>query len=356
MSDAGNRTVLCPSRPVRRFTLVFLLAGLVVGGLYAAMALIGHGVHLLLPVVLVMFVMIGRPIVILCGRTGLGADRIVVRRTPIGARVVPISRVGLVEIRRGLLMEWPVLYLRDGRLVQLTAPMRFWLHDDPAFRRGMHELLERVGQRTEPGPCHWSPVRIVAGPVLVTTALVVVLVHPPWASDVWPLRVHAERLPDACRMLDAEARRLVPGARVDPLFSRSDDSDPYVKRHTCRWNATHPAHGDTTRIDIARLGIEVELDHGIGPTSDAEEAHRAFVQAAHIDPGETRTRIPRTGDEADLITKPADAAFDWVIVAVRKANVEEKIDLIYQGAGKQREAAAVATDLARSGLSKIRFH
>ena len=39
----------------------------------------------------------------------------------------------------------------------------------------------------------------------------------------------------------------------------------------------------------------------------------------------------------------------WVTVAVRRANVEEKIDLIYRGRAREREAAVTAEGLARPG-------
>lgn len=343
------------SRPVRRFLRLSLLAGAAVTVLYAAMGLMTYGPELLLPVFIVALILVARPMVALHGRTGLAPDQITVRR-PVRRLIVPLSHVGLVEIRRGLLMEWPVLYLRDGSVVELGAPMRFWFRPDPAFDRDLRELCARVRHPAAAGPYHqWSLLRLVAGPLLTLTAFALVLIDPPWASDVWPLRPHAKRLPDACLMLDAKARRLLPGAQVDPMFSRNDDSDPHVKRHTCQWNATHRTPAGATLIDIGRLSIQLELDHGIGPTSDAQEAHRAFVRATHIGIGESETRLRRTGDEADLIIEHPGTGFAWVTVAVRKANVEEKIDLVYQDRAREREAAQAATGLARLGISEIKF-
>jgi hypothetical protein len=356
MSEAANQATLRLSRPVRRSARLAVLAGFAVSALYAAMGLMTHGTGLLIPVLIVVFVLVGRPMVALGGRTLLAPDRITVRRPPIGRRTVPVSQVGLVEIRRGLLMEWPVLYLRDGSLVELSAPMRFWFRPDPAFDRDLRALRARAGHPAALEPLHqWSLSRLVAGPLLTLTAIALVLIDPPWASDVWPLRPHATRLPDACVVLDAKAKRLLPGAQVDPMFSRNDDTDPHVKRHTCQWNATHRAPDGATLIDIGRLSIQLELDHGIGPTSDAQEAHRAFVRATHIGIGESERKIPRTGDEADLIIEHPGTGFAWVTVAVRKANVEEKVDLVYKERAREREAAQTATGLARLGLSEIRF-
>jgi hypothetical protein len=356
MPEATNRVVVRPASPVRRFIRISLLAGAVISGPYAAMGLMSHGGRLLVPVIVVAAILVGRPMAALRGRTLLTADEITTRRSPIGRVVVPVSHVGLVEIRRGLLMEWPVLYLRDGSLVELAAPKRFWFRADPAFDRDLQELRTRVRHRAVAGTRpQWSLPRLFTGPLLTVTAIVLVLIDPPWASDVWPLRPHAERLPDACRMLDARARRLLPGAQVDKTFSRNDDSSAYVKRHTCQWNSTHHAPNGMTLIDIGRLSIEVELEHAIGPTSDAEEAHREFTRETQITLGESETKVPRIGDEAELITEHPEGAFAWVTVAARKANVEEKIDLVYPGRDREREAAETAEGLARLGLSEIRF-
>jgi hypothetical protein len=142
---------------------------------------------------------------------------------------------------------------------------------------------------------------------------------------------------------------------VDRTLSRSDDSDPQVKRHTCQWNATHRAPGGTTLGDIGRLSVELELDRGIGPVSDAQEAHRAFARATRAATGAVEHRLPSTGDEAELLTEPAVADFAWVTVAVRKANVEEKIDLVYQGRARKDEAAETALRLALLAMSEISF-
>jgi hypothetical protein len=355
MSEAANRVILRLSRPVRRVISLSVLAGAAVSGLYAVMALMSYGLRLLTPVLIVAAVLAGRPLLALCGRTFLSADRITVRRAPIGRINVPLSNVGLVEIRRGLLMEWPVLYLRDGRVVELAAPVRFWFRPDPDFERDLGELRARVRHPVAGIHPQWNLLRLVAGPLLTLTAIVLILIDPPWASDVWPLRPHAKRLPDACTMLDAKARRLLPGAQVDHLFSRSDDSDAHIKRHTCQWNATRLAPDGATLTDVGRLSIVIELDHGIGPTSDAEEAHRAFLRETNIDIGGHETKVPHMGDEADLIVEHPGSGFAWVAVAVRKANVEEKIDLIYQGRAREREAAAAAVGLAKLGISEIKF-
>jgi hypothetical protein len=295
MSEAANGVILRLSRPVRRVLALSALAGVAVSGLYAAMALMSYGLRLLIPVLVVAAVLAGRPLLVLGGRTLLGADRITVRRSPIGRLVVPFSHVGLVEIRRGLLMEWPVLYLRDGRLVELTAPMRFWFRPDPDYERDLGELRARVRHPVTGTYPQWSLLRLIAGPLLTLTAIILILIDPPWASDDWPLRPHARRLPDACAMLDAKARRLLPGAQVDHLFSRNDDSDVHVKRHRCQWNATRLSPDGATLVDVGRLSIVIELDHGIGPTSDAEEAHRAFLRETHVDIGGSETKFPAWG-------------------------------------------------------------
>ena len=355
MSEAANRVILRLSRPVRRVTSLSVLAGVAVSGVYAAMVLLTHGLRLLIPVLVVAVILVGRPLLVLSGRTLLGADRITVRRAPIGRIVVPLGNVGLVEIRRGLLMEWPVLYLRDGRLVELSAPMRFWFRPDPVYERDLGELRSLV-RHPVPGIYHqWSLFRLLAGPLLTATALILILIDPPWASDVWPLRPHAKSLPDACTMLDAKAHRLLPGARVDHRFSRNDDSDKHVKRHSCQWNATRVGPGGATLVDVGRLSIVIELDHGIGPTSDAEEAHRAFVRATDIDIGGNEMKVPHMGDEAEMIVEHPGSGFAWVAVAVRKANVEEKVDLIYRGRSREHEAAETAMGLAKLGISEIEF-
>lgn len=355
MSEAASGVILRPSRSVRRVLSLSALAGVAVSGLYAAMALMSYGHRLLIPVLIVAVVLAGRPLLVLGGRTLLGADRITVRRQPVGRLIVPLSHVGLVEIRRGLLMEWPVLYLRDGRLVELAAPMRFWFRPDPDYERDLGELRARVRHPVAGIHPQWSLLRLVGGPLLTLIAIILILIDPPWASDVWPLRPHAKRLPDACAMLDAKARRLLPGAHVDHLFSRNDDSDVHVKRHKCQWNATRRSPDGATLIDVGRLSIVVELDHGIGPTSDAERAHRAFVRETHIDIGGSETKLPHMGDEAELIVEHPGAGFAWVAVAVRKANVAEKIDLIYRGSAREREAAEAAVGLAKLGISEIEF-
>lgn len=356
MPKAANRGILCASRPVKWFVRLAVSAGAVVSGLYAVMGLMSHGVRLLVPVVVVVAILLVRPLLVLRGRTLLAEDRITVRRSPIGRAVVPISQVGLIETRRGLLLEWPVLCLRDGSMVELTAPMRFWFRADPAFDRDLDALRACVRDRVNVGSYHqWSLPRLVAGPLLTVAAVALILVDPPWASDVWPLRQHARRLPDVCKMLDARARRLLPGARVDRTFSGNDDSDAHVTRHMCQWNATHLAPNGMPLIDVGRLSIELELDRGVGPVSDAEEAHQAFMRAIRIGTGAGEKRIHLTGDEAELIIEPPGTSFAWVTVAVRKANVEEKVDLIYKGRAREHEAAETAEGIARLALSEIHF-
>ena len=333
-----------------------VLAGATVSCLYAVMGLTSHGARLLIPVIIVVTILAGRPLLVLGGRTFLAEDRITVRRPPIGRTVVTVAEVGIVETRRGLFLEWPVLCLRDGSLVELAAPMRFWFLADPAFDRDLAELRSRAGGPPDAAPYHqWSLPRLVAGPLLAAAAVVLVLIDPPWASDTWPLRPHATRLPDACHMLDARARSMLPGARVDRNLSHSDDSDPHVERHVCQWNASHRAPDGTTLGDVDRLSIELELDRGIGPVSDAEEAHRAFTREIRTPSGAVEHRLPRTGDEAELIIEPAGAGFAWVTVAVRKANVEEKVDLVYQGWAREGAAVKAAQGLARLGMSEIEF-
>ena len=353
MSKAAVHAIYHPCPSVRRFVLLAAVAGAAVTGTYAATSFMGHGVRALLPVLVVGLVLVGRPLALLGGRTRLDADRITVRRPPLRARTVTTADIGLTGLRRGLLLEWPVLYLRDGTTVELTAPMRFWFRADPAFDRDLSRLRAHVHLEASTGGRQWSLPRLAAGPLLTATAAALVLAEPPWASDGWPLRPHATRLPDACLTFDAKARRMLPGARIDRLFSRSDDTNPRVQRHVCRWNATRVAAGGVRLLDVGRLSVELELDHGVGPTSDAAEAHRAFRRATRIGLGEIERRLPHAGDEADLITERPGGGFAWVTVAVRKANVAEKVDLIYPG--REREAAATAEGLARLGISKIAF-
>jgi hypothetical protein len=324
--------------------------------MYAAMGLMSLGVQLVVPVLIVLLALVGRPLLILTGRTVLDRGVITVRRPPYPRKVIPGTRVALIETRRGPLLEWPVLCLRDGRLVELSAPMRFWFLADPAFDRDLARLRALAERAPVAGPFHrWNMGRLFAGPLLVLAAIALILIDPPWASDAWPLRRHAQRLPDACRMFDESARRILPGATVERAFSFSDDSDAHVKRHTCQWNATHPSDDGTRMVDAGRLSVDVQLDHGIGSVSDAQEAHRAFMRQIRIGAGKSEVRVPRTGDEAELIIEPAVSGFAWVTVAARRANVEEKIDLIYQGHSRMRDAAETAEALARLGLSEIVF-
>jgi hypothetical protein len=198
-------------------------------------------------------------------------------------------------------------------------------------------------------------LRLTAGSLLTATAVALVLIDPPWASDAWPLRQHARHLPDACRMFDAQARVLLPGAVVDRMLSRSDDG-PHVARHTCQWNSTRLAADGTTLVDIGRLSVAIELEHGVGRISDAEEAHRDFVRETRIYTGESETRIPHLGDEAELIDVRPGSDLAWVTVAAHRANIEEKIDLMYRDGSREWKAAKAAERLARLGLSEIHFH
>lgn len=320
------------------------------------MGLVSLGVQLVVPVLIVLLALVGRPLMVLGGRTVLDQGVITVRRPPFKRKVIPGARVAMIETRRGPLLEWPVLCLRDGRVVELGAPLRFWFLPDPAFDQSLARLRELAGDTSVTAPFHqWNMIRLFAGPLLVLAALALILLDPPWASDLWPLRPHAHRLPDACSMFDASARRLLPGATVDRAFSFSDDSDAHVKRHTCQWNATHRSADGTRMVDVGRLSVQVQLDRGIGPVSDAQEAHRAFVRQTHLGIGEWAMPVPHIGDEAKLIVEPTMSGFAWVTVAARRANIEEKIDLIYQGHDRTRDAAEAAETLARLGLSEIRF-
>jgi hypothetical protein len=353
MPEAGKP--MSPSRAVQRSAQAALAAGLVVSALYGVLGLLGHGTRMLPPVLIVVLALAGRPLAVLRGRTLLGTEEVMVRRPPFGRLVIPVPHIGLVAVRRGLVLEWPVLGLRDGSVVELAAPVRLWFRADAGFARDLAALGDHVRDRavvsTRP---QWSLLRLVTGPLVTATAVGLVLVDPPWASDAWPLRPHARSLPDACRMFDARARVLLPGAAVDRMFSGSDDSGPHVKRHTCQWNSTRLDSDGTTLVDVGRLSIEIELEHGVGRHSDAELAHREFVRETRVNTGEAEVRLPRLGDEAELINvRPGSA---WVTVAVHKANVEEKIDLAYRDPAREREAAEAARGLARLGLSEIHFN
>jgi hypothetical protein len=354
--QAAQTVILCPSSLFRRLTVVFVAAGASIGLLYTIMGVLGHGVGFLISAVIVLVVLAGRPIAALRGRTVLLPDGIAVRREPGEWLTVPAAQVALVEIRRGLVAEWPVLHMWNGPPIELGAPARLWMLPDPEYARDLNLLRIHAGR---PGPAlpvrhQWSGLRLLAGPLLAATAVVLILLDPPWKSDQWPLRQHAGRLPDACQEFDAHAHRLLPGAQVDGLFSRNDDSDELVKRHTCQWNATHLDPGGRRLVDVGRLSVELELDHGIGPVSDADQAHQTFLRAVQAEGSGTVKRVARIGDEADLVMADK-GAFATVSVTVRRANVEEKIDIILAGAGREREAAADVTALARLGLARIPF-
>ena len=66
--------------------------------------------------------------------------------------------------------------------------------------------------------------------------------------------------------------------------------------------------------------------------------------------------VEHLGDEAELIDMRPGADLAWVAVAVHRANIEEKIDLMYRDRSREREAAKAAERLARLGLSEIHFH
>jgi hypothetical protein len=330
--------------------------GAAIGLLYTIMGLWGHGAGFLISAIIVLVVVAVRPVIALRGRTVLLTEGIAVRREPGEWLTVPASQVALVEIRRGLVAEWPVLHLWNGPPIELYAPARLWILPDPEYGRDLNLLRIHAGR---PGPAspvrhRWSAPRLLAGPLLAMTAAALVLLDPPWESDQWPLRQHAQSLPHACRQFDAHARRLLPGAQIDPAFSRNDDSDEFVKRHTCQWNATHVDADGRRLVDVGRLSVKLELDHGVGSVSDSGVAHQTFVREAQPDVGEHVARLARMGDEASLIVEDK-GAYAWVTVAVRKANVDEKIDIILAGAGRDREAAADVTKLAKIGLAAVPF-
>src|SRR5437588_9838065 len=97
-----KRGVLRSSRLVRWSVRLAVLAGAAVSGLYAATSLMSHGTRMLLPAIIVVVVLVGRPLLVLRGRTLLAPDRITVRRAPLGRTVVPVAEVRMVQTRRGL--------------------------------------------------------------------------------------------------------------------------------------------------------------------------------------------------------------------------------------------------------------
>src|SRR5690349_24682271 len=112
MSEATRQVVLRLPVAARHFARLSAVAGGVIGGLYGAMAVMSHGAHLLVPVIVEALILVGRPLAMLFGRTIVTADRIIALRPPIRRVTVPFSDIGLLEIRRGVLLEWPALYLR----------------------------------------------------------------------------------------------------------------------------------------------------------------------------------------------------------------------------------------------------
>src|SRR5690349_153258 len=82
MPEVADQRTLRASRPVRRFAQFSGCVGALVGCLYAVMGLMGQGVRLLVPALLVLLVLVVRPLLILGGRTVLGQGAILVRRPP----------------------------------------------------------------------------------------------------------------------------------------------------------------------------------------------------------------------------------------------------------------------------------
>ncbi len=345
-----DRLELHPSRAVRWLTWIFVSVGTGAAGLYGSMALLAHFTEpeLLASTLLVAVILIGRPLASLGGRTVLDSDGITARRPPARILRIPYAEVTWVEVRQGPLREVVTLHRSSGLPVRLRAPVRLWFRRDPEFERGVAEICSRTGLPACAERFHLGLTRLVAAFTLTAAAVMLILIDPPWKSDVWPFQPHARALPDTCRIFDTEARRLMPRAEVDRAFSGSTD-DGHVERHACRWRSAYAPNG------IRSLSVEYQLDHGIGPESDADEAHQAFRSDTHTGGGERSIRIPRTGDEARMITAKPDGSFEAVIVAARKANVEEKIEFVLQNAGAEGRVAAMAKELARTGLAEIRF-
>lgn len=346
--------VLLPSSPVRAFTWISFALGAAVSGLYAAMTILGHLTHVLVSVVLVLLILGLRPLAALGGRTVLDEHGILACRPVLPDVRIPYDRVSRIEMRRGLATVWVVLYRADARPVRLRAPSRLLVRPDPAFDAGLGALSSRTGVAARTEHVHLGLARRCAEALLTATAVVLILIDPPWKSDAWPLRPHAARLPDTCRTFDAKVHRVMPNAQIDQAYSRNDDSDPLVKRHTCRWTATYNADGQAF-TGVSSLTIEYELDHGTGRQSDADEAHHAFQSDAHAGKGEWSRRLTHMGDEARVIIDHPGRGFTAVIVTAREANVEEKIAYVCEGKDGDGRFAAVATRFARSALSQVRF-
>ena len=354
MPEISYRLVLRTSPAMTRLTVLFALAGMIAGGLYGAMALLSHPAELLVPVVLVIVVLVARPLAALTGCTVLDSDGITVRRPPLRTITVPGSQVRWIEVRRGLFTEWVVIHRRAGGPLRLRAPLRLWFRRDRDFHRGVGAIRARTGLASSAERGRLRLFRRLADGLLALAVIALILIDPPWQSDAWPLRPHAAGLPDACRAFDARAHQILPGARVDRVFSHSDDSDAHVVRHTCQWDSTYLSHGATV-VGIDRLTIVYELDHGIGSVSDADEAHRTFRDDAAADRSEESSALPRTGDEARVITERPGGGFAAVTVAVRRANVEEKVGYVRVGRDAERQAESTAVRVARAALAKVRF-
>jgi hypothetical protein len=354
MPDDTTRMVLLPSRPVRTFTSIAFALGAAVSGMYAAMTILGHLPYLLVSAVLVVLILAVRPIAALGGRTVLDEHGILACRPVLRDVRIPYDQVARIEARRGLVTEWVVLYRTGAHPVRLRAPSRLLGRLDPVFNEGLSALCSRTTIAAIAEHVHLGLARRCAEALLTVTALVLILIDPPWKSDAWPLRPHAARLPDTCHAFDARVHGVMPGARVDQAFSHNDDSDPRVKRHTCRWTATYAADGKTF-TGVSSLTIEYELDHGTGNQSDADQAHHAFQSDAHAGKDEWSRRLARMGDEARVIVDHPGRGFTAVTVAARKANVEEKVAYVHEGTDGDGQVTAVAARFARSALSQVQF-
>ncbi len=341
--------VLRPSPATRWLSWTSVVAGSVAAALYATMALLGDFPALVVPTLAVLAILVGRPLMSLGGRTVLDDYGVTVHRPPWLPLLIPYGQVTWIEVRRGPLRETVVLHRPRGLPVRLRAPARLWFRADPVFDRELGEIRARTALPAHAERFHVGFFRQLAAFGLTAGAILLIVIDPPWKSDAWPFRPHALGLPDTCQAFDAKARHLMPGAVIDRRFSRGDDSNRDVRRHTCRWISTYAANG------IESLSIEYELDRGAGLESDADEAHDAFVDDTSTDRTETSTPVTRTGDEARLI-EPRHAGKDTaVVVAARKANVEERIEFILHGAGAETRAAAMAEEFARTGLGQVRF-
>jgi hypothetical protein len=180
------------------------------------------------------------------------------------------------------------------------------------------------------------------------------LASPPWASDAWPVRVHARHLPDPCTRLASRARQVLPGPRVDQILSGSDDTDDSFQKHTCVWNATHIVNGMREQSS-GSFSVEYDLHRGTDWHSDADIAHRSLLDKTLPPTGSSVSPISGIGEEARLITERSRRSFTSVTVIARKANVVTEVEYLPEENTTEQQAAATAVQTAKTAFTLVQF-